>query len=255
MATKRSLSACLDLTRLACREARRAGADAAECSAGGGRSVEAELEESRLKGTSCHAGQSLSVRAYRRGGRGSFVVHELTEKAARGAGRRAAELALAATSDPDWKRLPGPRKAAAVSGLHDRRLADPRPELVLGLAEDLLGRARGEAPGCKVSGTVSVTSSRAAFANSRGVTCTTRGTSVSAGCLAVVRRNGKHGSFYDFDMGRRLRDVDVPPVGARAARGAVRYLGGRSLPSGEMPVVLGPLAAAALIESVVAAAS
>jgi PmbA protein len=255
LAAAKSLSACLDLARLACRQARRAGADAVECAAGLGRSVEAELEESRLKGTVRHRGQSLTVKAYHRGGRGSFVVHELTERAAREAARRAAELARAATADPHWRRLPGPARAREVSGLCDRRLADPRAELVLGLAEDLLEGARREAPDCKVSGNVSVTASRAAFANSRGVACTTRGTSVSAGCLAVVRRGRRHGSFYDFDMGRRLRDVDVPPVGASAARGALRYLGGRSLPSGEMPVVLGPLAAAALIESVVSAAS
>jgi PmbA protein len=255
VAAGRSLSACLELVRLACREARRSGADAAESSAGLGRSVEAELEESRLKGTTRHSGQSLSVRAYRRGGRGSFVVHELNERSAREAAGRAAELAASATPDPHWKRLPTRRKAPEVTGLYDRRLADPRADMVLGLAEEMLKSAAREAPGCKVSGTVSVTASRAAFANSRGVACTTRGTSLTAGCLAVVRRDGKHGSFYDFDMGRRLRDVDVPPVGASAARGALRYLGGRSLPSGEMPVVLGPLAAAALIESVVAAAS
>jgi PmbA protein len=255
VASRRSLASCLELARLACREARRAGADAAESSAGLGRSVEAELEESRLKGTTRHSGESLSVRAYYRGGRGSFVIHELNQRAAREAARRAAELSRSATGDPDWKRLPSPRKTVEVSGLYDRRLADPRAELVLGAAEQLLATARREAPGCKVSGSVSVVASRAAFANSRGIAHTTRGTSMSAGCLAVVRKGGKHGSFYDFDMGRRLSDVNIPPIGASAARGAMRYLGGRSLPSGEMTVVLGPLAAAALIESVVSAAS
>jgi len=255
VAARRSLAACLDLARLACREARRAGAEAAECSAGLGRSVEAELEESRLKGTTRHSGESLSVRAYYRGGRGSFVAHVLNERTARDAARRAAALARAATGDPDWRRLPSPRKTVEVASLFDRRLANPRAELVLGAAEEMLDNAEQEAPGCRVSGTVSVIASRAAFANSRGIAHTTRGTSMSAGCLAVVRRNGRHGSYYDFDMGRRLSDVDVPPVGASAARGALRYLGGRSLPSGEMTVVLGPLAAAALVESVVAAAS
>ncbi len=255
MPPTRSLKKCLELVRLACREARKAGAQAAECSAGLGRSVEAELEESRLKGTTRHSGESLSVRAYFRGGRGSFVAHELNEKTAREAARRAAELARSATGDPDWKRLPSPRKTVEVGALFDRRLANPRAELVLGAAKEMLATARKAAPGCKVSGTVSVIASQAAFANSRGIAHTTRGTSMSAGCLAVVRKGGKHGSYYDFDMGRSLSDVDIPPVGASAARGAMRYLGGRSLPSGEMTVVLGPLAAAALVESVVAASS
>ncbi len=255
MAVNASLERCLELARMACRAARRAGADAAESSAGLGRSVEAELEESRLKGTSRHAGHSLSVRAYRRGGRGSFVIHELTAAAARAAGRRAAELACAATSDPHWKRLPGPRRLPEVAGLYDRRLANPRAEMALEFAGALLASAEAEAPGCKLSGSVTVSSSRAAFANSRGIAMSDRATSVTAGCLVVVRQGGRHGSFYDFDMGRRLADVNVPPVGATAARGALRFLGGESLPSGEMPVVLGPLAAAALIESAVAAAS
>jgi PmbA protein len=253
--TKRSLNHCLELARRACREARRAGAEAAECSAGAGSSVEAELEEGRLKGTTRHRGESLAVRAYFRGGRGYFVAHELNARTVRHAARRAAELARSATADPDWKRLPARCGAPEVPGLFDRRLANPRAELVLGAAESMLAGARREAPGCKVSGTVSVTASRSAFASSRGMVRTARGTSLSAGCLAVVRRNGKQGSFYDFDMGRRLLDVDIPPVGASAARGALRYLGGRSLASGEMPVVLGPLAAAALVDSVVSAAS
>ena len=255
MATIKSLKSCLELTRLACKEARRAGADAVEAAVGQGRSVEAELEDSRLKGTIRHAGQSLSVKAYYRGGRGSFVVHELTVSAVRQAARKAAKLACAATADPDWRRLPAPRKCVEVKGLYDRRLADPSPGMVLGMAEELLDSARREARGCKISGSVSSTSSCAAFSNHRGVERTSRGTSITAGCLAVIRMKGKQGSYYDFDMGRCLKDVDIPPVGKSAAAGALRYLGGQTMTTGEMPVVLGPLAAAGMLESVVAAAS
>ena len=255
MAREPGLKRLQELVRIGCRAARRAGADAAESSCGLGRSIEAELEESRLKGANRHAGCSLSVRAYYRGGRGSFVVHELNESTAREAGRRAAELARAATPDPDWRGLPSRCKPPKVTGLYDPKLADPRAEMVLEMASGLLARARKATPGCKVSGSVTVASSRGAFANNRGIAVAHRTTSLSAGCLAVVRRNGKAGSFYDFDMARRLRDADVPAVGQSAAQGAERYVGGRSLPSGRMPVVLGPLAAEALIESTLAAAS
>jgi PmbA protein len=127
--------------------------------------------------------------------------------------------------------------------------------MVLEAAGALLARAEAAEPGCKVSGSVSIACSRGAFANSLGIALQQQVTSISAGCLAVIRRRGRSGSFYDFDMGRRLADVDLGAVGASAAGGAARYLGGRSLPSGTMPVVLGPLAASGLIESVVGAAS
>jgi PmbA protein len=250
-----SLERCLELARLACREAVRAGADAAEASAGLGCSLDAELEESRLKGTSRHEGQSLSVRAYSRGGRGSFVLHEITEPATRQAARRAAERARSASADPHWRGLSGPRRTRAVPGLWDPLLARPSAAMVLDLAGELLEAARAEAPGCLVSGSLSITASRGGFANSEGLEQAARSTSITGGCLAVVRRGRRHGSFYDFDVGRRLADIDLRPVGRSAARGALEYLGGGSLPGGRMPVVLGPLAASALIESLVAAAS
>ncbi len=184
-----------------------------------------------------------------------FAVHELTARSAELAGRRAAELARVATSDPDFRTLPSPGSAPEVGGLFDPGLADPSAEMVLEAAGELLSRAESAEPGCKVSGSVSVASSRGAFANSLGVSLASRSTSISAGCLAVIRRRGKSGSFYDFDMGRRAADVDLGAVGASAAGGAAGYLGGRSLPSCTMPVVLGPLAAAGLVEAVIGAAS
>lgn len=246
---------CLELARLACRAARRAGADQAEAGCGRGVALDVQLEESRLKSAGRHAEESLSVRAFRRGGRGAFAVHEITEAAARRAGRMAAALARAAAPDPDWRSLPGPEAAEEVEGLFDPRLAGARTAMVLELAGALLERAAAAAPGCKVSGSVGVSARGGAFANSLGLEHASRATSVSAGCLAVIRRGSQAGSFYDFDTGRRLADVDLPAAGAAAAEGAARYFGGRSLRPGPMPVVLGPLAAAALIESLAAAAS
>jgi len=250
-----TLARCAELAELACRRAVRAGAEQAEASCGLGLSAEAELEESRLKSGSRHFAESLAVHAYWRGGRGAYVVHQLSAAAAELAGRRAAELARSATPDPDFRSLPAPEAVPEVAGLYDPELADPSAELVLEAAGRLLARARAAEPGCKVSGSVSAASSRGALVNSLGVRLASQATSISAGCLAVIRRRGQSGSFYDFDMGRRLADVDIGAVGRSAAAGAAEYLGGRSLPSGALPVVLGPLAASGLIESVVGAAS
>ncbi len=255
MAAQKSLSKCQELAHAACREAVEAGADAAECAIAQSRSVEAELEEGHLKGASRHNGFSLSVKAFWRGGRGSYVIREISMTAARKAARRAASLACSATNDPDWKRLPPARTIREVSGLYDRKIADPDPQMAVEIAEELLAKAHQASPDCIVSGSVSISSGRGAFANSRGVAITRRSTHISAGCLAVIHRAGQHGSFYDFDMGRNLQDIEVGPVGLAAAKGAELYLGGRSIAGGVMPVVFGPLAAAALLESVVSAAS
>jgi PmbA protein len=72
--------------------------------------------------------------------------------------------------------------------------------------------------------------------------------------MCVVRRDGKTGSYAEFDVGRRREDVDLERVGELAARGALRYLGPRKIPGGEMPLVVGPLTIGGFLESLACAA-
>jgi PmbA protein len=123
------------------------------------------------------------------------------------------------------------------------------------VAREAVERALAVAPEANLSGAVSFVSSEGAFANSRGIACEERATSASAGLMCVVRRDGKTGSYSEFDVGRRLEDVDLPGVGEAASRQALRYLGPRKMRGGRMPCVFGPLAANALLSSCACAAS
>jgi len=72
--------------------------------------------------------------------------------------------------------------------------------------------------------------------------------------MCVGRRDGKTGSYAEFDVGRRREDVDLERVGELAARGALRYLGPRKIPGGRMPLVMGPLTTGGFLESLAHAA-
>ena len=78
---------------------------------------------------------------------------------------------------------------------------------------------------------------------------------MSVEVFSIVREGDDVGSFYDFTRARRLGDLKPHAELARSATGrAVSFLGARPVASGDMPVVLGPLAAFSFLHSVVGAA-
>jgi len=245
----------LDLARAAVEAARAAGAEFADASVGAGRAVEVEVEESLVKACSAHRGESVSVRAFFGGGRGTCVAHRAALRSVRRAGREAAAQARCASPDPDFRSLPAFEEAPDVPELYDARVARLGGRDVLRVAGDALERAR-EADGSAVlSGSVSASSSAGAFANSLGVAYERSDTNASAGFMAVVRAPGEVGSYYEFDAGRFLEDVELEAVGALAVGRAREFLGARSMPTGVRSVVFGPLAAHSLLASLVGAAS
>ena len=94
------------------------------------------------------------------------------------------------------------------------------------------------------------------LANSLGFAGEFRSTSCSLAAVPVAAENGKMQRDYWYDVRRKLSELDSPEeIGVMAAKRTLRKLGGRSVPTQAVPVVLEPAMARDLLGDVFNAAS
>jgi PmbA protein len=96
----------------------------------------------------------------------------------------------------------------------------------------------------------------AILANSLGFAGEYRATSCSLASVPVAAEDGKMQRDYWYDERRKLSEMDSPEViGVMAAKRTLRKLGGRSVPTQAVPVVLEPTMARDLLGDIFSAAS
>ncbi len=94
------------------------------------------------------------------------------------------------------------------------------------------------------------------LANSLGFAGEFRATSCSLASVPVAAVDGKMQRDYWYDMRRKLSEMDSPEeIGIMAARRTIRKLGGRSVPTQAVPVVLEPNVARDLLGDIFSAVS
>src|SRR5262245_3650342 len=94
------------------------------------------------------------------------------------------------------------------------------------------------------------------LANSMGFAGEFQTTSCSLASMPVAGENGKMQRDYWYDLRRKLAMMDSPEeIGAEAARRTLRKVGGRSVPTQSVPVVLEPAIAQDLLGDIFSAAS
>ncbi|MFY9573998.1 MAG: metallopeptidase TldD-related protein [Blastocatellia bacterium] len=94
------------------------------------------------------------------------------------------------------------------------------------------------------------------LANSLGFAGEFRTTSCSLASVPVAAEDGKMQRDYWYDVRRKLADMDSPEdIGVMAAKRTLRKLGGRSVPTQTLPVVLEPNMASDLLGDIFSAAS
>jgi len=245
----------LKVAEIACDAAVKAGAEFADALAERGRDLSVSVEKNAIASTDARLRASISVRTFVAGGTGWWSASTTSEEAAREAGLRAAELAQAAESDPDFVSLVTPAPYPRVEGLYDEKLASLGAPDVASWITQNIDSALGVAADAVVSGEADAHWREYALANSLGVQAAQRTTYASVYTQVVLRRDGDVGSFYEWDSARKLTDFAPADLGAKAAGEAARYLGSRTIKTATMPVVLGPLASRAIFLGLCAAAS
>jgi PmbA protein len=245
----------IDLAEAAVEGARRAGAEWADAVCANYRDTAVGVEKSSLRECETAREMGLGVRAYFRGGRGISTCLHPTLAASRRCGQEAAAMARAAHGDPDFVALPDPQPIATVEGLFDHRVAGLSAAQAVEWCRLAIEEAQAVAADAVLSGGVNMTWGRRALASSTGMRVLAEWSRLSLGWFATVRRGDDVGSFYDYDVARRLADFVPAGVAEKATRHALGFLGGKPLPTGKMPVVFAPLAADSLVMTLVSAAS
>ena len=244
-----------DLARIACEEALRAGADQASASAASGWSIAVEVENSHIKSASRHQGAVLMAKAFVRGGRGSYIAHELSADVARRSAHAAAEVARACGPDPEFRSLPIPEEAEAAEGLFDPRVERTGVSEAAEFAREMIESSMEKAPAGRLSGGVGLFVARSDFVNSLGIESFERTTTASCSASCVVRRGEEATSFHDVQFSRTLDSFEPARVGRRAAEGALSFLGAEKPGGGRMSLILAELASLAFLRAVASAAN
>ncbi len=233
---------------------RKDGIEWADVAAVGGFEISVDIEAGSIKSAESHGTESLTLRAFHKGGSASISLDGFEEEKIRRSGRLAAEMARAAEPDPDFVALPRAEEAPEVSGLYDPAIENFSVEDCVRIAAENIESAKKVHSAALIMGGVSIQSARAAFANTAGVQVRQDSTSIEAAVFSIVREGNEVGSFQEFDVGRRLEDVELGSLGAKATKAALRYLGARKVPTGKMTLILAPLSSYSLFRLLLAAA-
>ncbi len=245
----------LDLAQLAVRSAISAGAEWADAAVVSGRSVGVIVENSSIQECEVVRDYGLGVRAFWRGGIGSATSTALDETVAREVGAQAAAMARATHEDPSFVSLPQPAPWQDVPGRWDDAVAGLPAERVVEWCRAGIAEARAIAPEVALSGGANMDTGEKAIASSTGVAVHLRGTEVGISFFAVVAHGDDVGSYFEYDVARRMSDFEPTGVGAKATREALRYLGARQIATARLPLVLAPMAGGGLVGAALGAAN
>ena len=249
------MAAILDAAEAAVAAATRAGAEWAEAVCVTVRHVSVEVEKNSIKECEVVRDWGIGVRAFINGGTGSATAQSLELGRVQWCGQQAAMLARAAHSDPDFLDLPPPAPVEEVAGLFDDRIAGLPAADVVRWCQNGIQEAVAVAEHVALSGGAGLTAGEYALVSSTGIAVQRRGSSVSMSLFAVVRDGEEVGSYFEYDVARRLDDFEPADIGRQATQQALKFVGARHVKTGPMPVVLGPLSASGLVMSPVGGAN
>jgi PmbA protein len=231
---------------------------AVEAGAGGEGDVEAYAEQSRRLSVRVRRGEvealtsaesrGVGVRVVIDGRLGYAYAADPDEGEVAGLVDRARESAI--FTEPDQGNvLPAIREPEPLPALFRERQLEVPVEQKVQLAVDLERVAVAADPSVKKVESVSYGDavSRVAIASTRGGPVEYSRTDCWAAVHALAERDGETQTGFSYRLERELDDLPWQEAAAEAAERAARLLGGTKPPSGRVPVVLDPDAAAAFL--------
>lgn len=249
------MSELLDIAQTAVKAAVAAGAEFADAYAVSGRSVDVGVENTSLRDSEVIRDYGVGVRAFYRGGMGIGTSQSLDHGDVTECGQTAAEMAKVAHPDPDFVALPDPAQAPHVEGMFDDAIAGLEVGRVVDWCRQAIEEAQAIDPQVRLEGGAALSVGSSALASSTGVALERSGTSVSMTYQAVVLRDDQVGAYFEYDAARQMSDFVPAGVARIATEQALRYLGGRSVGTKRLPLVLGPFAASSLLSAIIGSAS
>ncbi|MCE8424146.1 MAG: TldD/PmbA family protein [Candidatus Methanoperedens sp.] len=234
-----------DIAHKALEYTKKSGADEVEifCIKGRSISVEVQRDEIDLAKESLLSG--IGIRAIMNGAVGfsSTNDHERVKEAC----ILAVKSARVRESDPQWSGLPGKKECPAVRGIFDKKIADIEIETCIDHTIDMVRGAGSVSSVFPTSGHFSASSSTQLILNSNGVEIIEKETGLQ-GSIDTTTKGTDISTGSEFDMSRSL-DIDFYKIGEKAALLAQRSQKGGRHETGDIAVLLEPLAFADILEN------
>jgi len=235
-----------DIAERIVRKSLKMGADESECFIQWGRGMGVTIEGDELKKASGGSTSGFGLRILKKGKIGfaystSFENIESTiEKA----------LLLSRISPKRDVHFPPQAAYPSVSGIYDRRIADMALSDMVEIVEQMMAGVKETARDAVVPhGGGGFGVEDFIIANSSGMECHERGSGLSSSVSCILDRGG----VSTGDASRESASLDIDPmnIGVEAAELALRGIGSRPGPTGDLEVLLTNEAAWELFENVV----
>jgi PmbA protein len=207
------------------------------------RVASAEVEKGSMKQAASVIDPGVAIRVFEKGSPGFAYCsgHAVADI------EKAAELAVsqarAGVPDPDFRGLPVAKDVSAQRGLYDAAIASLQPDEAVDMLLSLVDFASDDYRVTSVNAGLTVAVSESALRNSNGVSLTQETTSFDVFSETVARDGDMMFSGLDYASSRRLESDFLERVGRSAREHAVRGLVQKKIETGDLPLVLDPLAA------------
>ena len=228
----------IDVAEAAMKAAQAAGADWTDAVASWGHSFGVNFERNTIRETEADRGGGVGVRAFVNGGMGIATVNRLDHASAVEVGQAAAELARAASPDPDFNALPEPQQLPPEPECFDERVAGMPAARLVELCGELIQRTVAQRDGVYAAGGAGAQASQWAMVSCTGIAVTRRTASIGVGLQVSVWEDDRAASYFDGIGARRLEDFKWEDIPAEVVDRAAQLLDERPLPTGLYDIVL-----------------
>jgi PmbA protein len=226
------------------------GAEQAEIYAASSTSFSIEVENSAIKSATEKRDAGIGIRSVVNRRIGFAYVTTLIEDDYHEAAEKSVKLARASIPDSDFVSLPSFQGSyPAVDGLFDPDIAHISPEE----SADLVIRAVDASKhalsnhNSAIEAQLSISSGSRALVNSLGIAQESKSSTALMYCYPTVKGEGDQTSGFEYQISRRLNEIDPEWIGRNASENALKNLGGKTIEGGTLPVILTPLAVGTLI--------
>ena len=240
----------IEIAERAVKMAEKLGADQAEAYVGQSSSFVIDVENSSIKSAEEQRDTGIGIRIISDKKIGFAYVTTIHKDDIKEAVSRSFDLAKASIPDPEFVSLPTVSLSyPEVKGLFDTKIkelsSDEAADYVIRVID--ASKETLEGRDYAIEGGIQTASSMSAVVNSLGVAKSAKKTSITLYSLPIVKEGEDQTTSYEYQISRKLSDVDPEWVGENAARLTLNNLGPKTIDGGEMSVVFAPLGAGAIL--------
>ncbi|MDP3105473.1 MAG: TldD/PmbA family protein [Candidatus Methanoperedens sp.] len=223
----------------------KAGADEAEIYCISGRSVTIDVQKDEIDLAKESLISGIGIRAIVKGAVGFSSTNDPSR--VEEACILAVKSARVRKGDPEWSGLPGKKEHPAVRDILDRKLVNIDIESCIEYTAQLIEGSKSVPSVSPTSGNFMSLNSTTLILNSNGVEVEEEDTFVNAS-IDTATKGAEMSTGSEFDASRML-DIDFYKIGKDAALLASRSQNGVSAGTGDMTVLLEPLAFSDILEN------